>query len=782
MNWRNILSCSSLTNEAYINYGLYDASAEMALRGSLFTNVVSGCDVALYLSDFLASHEIGSDTCYDMTDTLLIIVAFCKYVSYDAIYEVFYIIKDKKALFNNAKRILSSDYFIKIPFRDEGETVRYVYALSDKGLKRVNTLIPKSLHPDDLSSRKLRKIKNNGSYIAHDYYCGMNFLRLLFSGYLLQYKREIVFEGANAQDSSRFSNRKEWAFRTAGTIRTDAFAYFLNFTDKDPRSIFYIEQDTGTEDAETVLLKLGEYYAARFIGYSSSHNLVFSYRERMKDFIDTFFPFLFNKELVSYVCSFMSYYNCDLYSLICHFVFTEYTYQKNIMSFRRENRNCFLENIGIVGYDKNSNNVGSVSVSDFVVVCNYTGKIPYETLYMTAICAQSIFRLFSLPGIEQVFGAISSDDMTATMYNAMLATVRDKLSRCEIDIGLVQDYGKCCQELLCMNPFYIFLKESFCYSRCVVRKNKMLTHLMKPFVGLSKSPAISSYHYAMIAGADAFFIPTTHIGTYAYSLFPRYTFLSSNVLNILKRYYGGVKFVAEYGEGFTTSLAYPDLYMRNFYRYSFVDKAGVYGVAGKEYSGEVYVEHTCASLSALFRARFFLEKYCGLKTEGRHVTIVCLVDSFNDAVNTALFLDYWKYINVDGTVSGKGAGAKIDICTHDVEVCFCLYSDLIKNGLDLEYLFHVAKEDDNSDSLKGQVMKGNMMYKADMRDGMYMPDFLLDNEETKEESDVNINKGSGYGGKQGIVHSCPDGQCKGFKKVPVFAPFTVKRKIDISPK
>ncbi len=777
MNWRNILSCSNLSNEAYINYGLYDASAEMALRGLLFTNIVRGYDVAFYLGDFLSSHEMESDTCYDLADTLLIIAAFCKYISYDSIYEIMYCVKDKKVLFNIVKRVLSSDYFIKIPFRDEGETVRSVFALSDKGLKRVATLIPNALHPDDLQSRKLRKIKNSGSYIAHDYYCGMNFLRLLFSGYLLQYKREIVFKGVNAQDSSRFSERKAWAFRTAGTIRTDAFAYFLNFSDKDPRSIFYIEQDTGTEDAETVLLKLGEYYVASFIGYSSSHNVVYSYRERMKDFIDTFFPYLFNKELVAYVSELMSYYNCDLYSLICRFCFSEDVYREHNLSFERENRNCFLDNMGVVGYDKNTNKVGSILVSDFVAVCNYTGKIPYDTLYMTAICAQSIFRLFSLPGIEQVFGLISSDDMTATMYNALLDIVHDKLSRCEIDIGLVQDYGKCCQELLCMNPFYVFLKESFCYSRCMVRKNKLLTHLMKPFVGLSKSPAISSYHYAMISGADAFLIPTTHIGTYAYSLFPRYTFLASDVLNILKRYYGGVKFIAEYGEGFTTSPAYPDLYMRNFYRYSFVDKAGVYGIVGKEYSGEVYVEHTCVSLSALFRTRFFLEKYCGLNTDGRHVTIVCLVDSFNDAVNTALFLDYWKYINVDGTVSRKGAGGKIDICTHDVEVCFCLYSDLIKSGLDLEYLFHVVKDEDNSEAIKGQGMKGNMMYKADMRDGMYMPDFLLDNK-----SDVNKNKGNGYGSKQGIVHSCPDGQCKGFKKVLVYAPFTVKRKIEINPK
>ena len=751
---------------------MYDASAEMALWGYLFSDIISGYDVSLYLGDFLAGHEMESDTCYDLADTLLIIAAFCKFISYDSIYEIMYCLKDKKALFNIAKRVLSSDIFVKIQFQDEGETVRYVYALSDKGLKRAATLIPKTLQPDDLESRKLRKIKNSGSYIAHDYYCGMNFLRLLFSGYLLQYKREIVFEGANAQDSSRFSNRKGWAFRTAGTIRTDAFAYFLNFTDKDPRSIFYIEQDTGTEDAETVLLKLGEYYAASYIGYSSSHNLVFSYRERMKGFIDNYFPYMFNKELASNVCSFMLHYNCDLYSLIYRFCFSDDIYQKNILAFKKENRNYIMENVGIVGYNNNSNMVGSVSVNDFLAVCNYAGKIPYETLYMTAICAQSIFRLFSLPGIEQVFGLINSDDRTATMRNSMLDAVRDKLSSCKIDINLMQDYVKCCQELLCMNPFYIFLKESFCYSRCAVRKNKILTHLMKPF-RVSKTPSISSYHFAMISGAEAFYIPTMHIGTYAYSLMPRHMATASHMLSILKHYYSNISFVSEYSEAFATSPEYPDLFLRNFYRYSFGDNGGVYGVIGKDYSGEVYVEHTCASLSALFRTRFFLEKYCGLKTEGRHVTIVCLVNSFNDAVNTALFLNSWKYIDMTGITSNKGNGIKeIDICTHDVEVCFCLYSDLMKNGLDLDYLFYVVKDEDKSEAIKGQIKKENVMYnKSNLEDGMYIPDFLKGNGETKEESDVNINKGSGYGNKQGIVHSSPDGQCKGFRKVPVYAPF-----------
>lgn len=767
MNWRNILSCPNLANEAFITYGLYDASPEMALRESLFTDIVSGNDVALYLGDFCDGHEMGSDTCYDMTDALLIIAAFGKYISYDSLYEVFYVIKDKKALFNKVKRILSSDYFIKIPFRDDGETIRYVFALSDIGLKRVATLIPKSLHPDDLEARKLRKIKNSGGYIAHDYYSGMNFLRLLFSGYLLQYKREIVFKGVNAQDSSRFSERKGWVFRTAGTIRTDAFAYFLNFSDKDPRSIFFIEQDTGTEEAETVLLKFGEYYTARYIGYSSSHNVVYSYRERMKDFIDTFFPFLFSKEPVAYISKLMSYYHCDLYALICRFCFSDGVYKEHNLSYDRENRNCFLDNIGIVGYDKKSNKVGSVSVPVFVAMCNYTGKIPYETLYMTAICAQSIFRLFSLPGIEQVFCLINNDGMTTTMYDEMLDVIRDKLSRCEIDVGLVQDYGKCCQELLCMNPFYIFLKESFCYSRCMVRKNKLLMHLMKPFL-LSKTPSISSYHFAMISGAEAFFLPTTHIGVYAYSLMPRHKATASHMLSILKHYYSNISFVSEHSEAFATSTEYPDLYMRNFYRYSFLDAGGEYGVIGKEYSGEVYVEHTCVSLAALFRARFFLEKLCGLNTNGRHVTIVCLVNSFNDAVNTALFLDLWKYIDMTGINSGI---RKIDICTHDVEVCFCLYSDLAKDGHDMDVLFQVEKNEDNLEPIKETEIKGNMMYRADINEGMYMPNFLLDNVATKEDSDANIYRGRGYGNKQGIVHSSPDGQCKGFRKVPVYAPF-----------
>ena len=104
MNWKKLLSISTCNNEAYADYGLYDYSDDFVLGGYLFSNIVTSSDISFYLEDFLSGQVATSNGYLDLCDSIIILCAFCKYVSYDSLFEVFYSVKDSLPFLYNIIR------------------------------------------------------------------------------------------------------------------------------------------------------------------------------------------------------------------------------------------------------------------------------------------------------------------------------------------------------------------------------------------------------------------------------------------------------------------------------------------------------------------------------------------------------------------------------------------------------------------------------------------------------------------------------------------------------
>ena len=763
-------------SDTYSENGNFDSyingNASLVLPDTIYSRVSYKEEIIDLLSEFLNSYGLRNLSAYNFLDFMIVICTFCKYVSYDSVLESWYFIKDFKSLHNSLQRAFQSEFFTAHRFSEDGIAVKYVYSLSSRGIDRALELIPDSLFPFSLKSKRVRK--KNPSFIAHDYYCGINFFHLLSTGFLFGYKREVVNYVNGVSGSSHFIAQKEWGYQENNNIFTDVVAYFNGDIDCS-NSVFFIEEDTGFEDAETVLSKMGDYYFASYIGYASSHVLLYSFRSKINNYLDTYFPFLFNKSCVLNVCSLMSHFDYDLFTLLIHLCDCD-----QLLPFAELNkRRSFLYDSDFeLFYESSSDRIGDIELSDFVKICNYSGEKAYDAFYNTSICALAIFRLFTMAGIERVimFNFSRLKYMTSSFYAEKMKSVRSSLYNCQIDLEMVRDFSNCCCYYMCANPYYIFLKEQYNYAECRKRRNRLICHLMSPFNSNSKNPAIKNYHFAMICGSEAVFIPTNLISGYRYTLFPQHTHFFKYMKVILENYYPGVKYIGECGESFMTGEKYPTMYLRNCYQYSFVDKSGVLGNKGAAYSGEVYVEHTCASLAALFRVRFFLERYCGLDTGNRHVTIVCLVDSFNDAVNTALFLDYWKHVP-------SSLHSSPDIHTHSVEVCFCLYADIMEYNLDKKFLFHVAIDKDAEEGLISKSDLKALFSGSDNKasgSSQHVPDKGSANgkKSSNRSYDASYSQtlnGFGYGSKFGIYHSRLDFSCHEFYQNPVAVPAFVDK-------
>lgn len=639
----------------------------------------------------------GSDETDVLTlkDKIIVLCAFCKYISFDSIFETLYFLKDKKTFLYKLKKILKSEYFEKLLYKEGGEYNRCVYQLSEEGLRCACELIPQEQQPSYLEEWLKRKKKSKG-HISHDYYGGTLFNSMILSKEVCDYELERKY------DVDRDS---KWYIRTDVTIAMgNENCYY---------GIFF-EQDSGIEKPKIICKKVDGYYIAHLISRTSLNVLMISYRSRFSDFIGKVFPYVFNNGCIDRVYTLLLGLKCDLLTLLCYF--ESNTYEAA----------CELKRVKLVeGINKEKWNhkmekdrIGLITVAEFCKRCNYQGKKPMETLYMTVICARSIYILMNLPEIEQVFRVVCAE----TGNNLRL---RREGGRVVIDESVLLEYKNVCKDALCYNPFYLYMKNLHNQAGCTKRKNQLLEYLWEPFVDEVKKENILRYHKALLEGTEVMIAPTILMGEYYPVLLPKVMGYLKAVETVINKYFYYAKVQEQQLSPFSKRQDDIKLYLRNCFTYSVIMKQDD-GVKNKEYQGEIYVENTYASISALLRVKFFLKEYYGFEIDGRNITIICVVNNFDDAVNTALFLGYWEKEDSISSLQASTRNGKLYIFKKKFNLCFINKSDLIN-----------AKETKNPLYLVRRKV---------MEDGHY------------------AGEGYGYASEKGIYHSSPDGSCAGFYK------------------
>lgn len=697
MNWTDVSTIKKYEIQTYIDNGFFDYSGR-----DLFPNLTieAANDYEIYFALLVKMIYKNEDiNLANMLDSVIVLCAFCKYISFDSLFEIFLFSKNKKRLHNKLKKILASPFFEKISFRNGGENIRNVYGLSRQGLERACEIIPQGSQPINFENQMRRRNRGRG-YVAHDYYCGISFTQLLLFGEMLTYEREhefVVVEMIRGVD------------QITKRIKADAFAYFIG------GPVLYLEQDLSTELPDVLLQKIEYYYRGEFIGRTCSNVLFISVRNNVNDMIERYFPFVFNRGCVDKVCSFIDFFKCNLRTLLLYFSYDTYDeiytgeslYMSDEILLQRNNLRNKKEGVGLI------------TIEDFQKICDYNGKKPFETLYMTALCAKSIYLLLKIPEMRQVINACYGNSGKAEMGNEVGAIE---------DSTIMKFFKSVCTDAICINPFYIALKNLYNQAEYTKRKNRLLLQLMHPFYAKTDRVKLANYHIPLLYGTEVMLAPTNFIAEYALELRPKTTNYFGIMGAILKKYFWGAKFVDELSERLETEERYPNLYMRNFFKYHFSN-------GKEEYKGEIYFENTHLSIGALFRVKFLLEQYCSLSLADKNITVICIANNFIDAVNIALFLDYWKLVEDQEKASDELAKEQILLYKNKrkLNVCFIEKKDILNSEQVQNPLFFVQCE-------------------------------------KKEEG--YSGKDYGYASKKGIYHAGVNGRCDGFYKQQIYAPFS----------
>lgn len=684
MGWYNLDGLELTTDISYYsNLGLYDYSSALVLPAEYLNNFEISCLPYLFNKWFLEACDVSSD--YSVSDCLLLIVAYCKYINVESVFEYCYHFPNiGKSYYYLMKILNKSAYFKSISFNEQGLGSKKIYTLSKKGIERVLTLVPDELLPVDFKSKKGLGIAESNSYVFHDYYCGYNFLAFFFSGLLRQYQREVVFRGAQVHDYGKRVNRNDWASNTADTIRADAAAIISFEHDPLHDSILYIEQDMGTESDITIFKKYEDYFLASYIGQPCTHSLVFSFHKRFFNFIDSEFPYLFSFKVFNYVLKLINHFDCDLNEL--YFKFVNSGESLNDVYNGVTGKKCFSSLYSIYVCDfpdddeiKNDSMMGNVSLKEFFTIIDYDGKIPVSILKSCIACMRSLLILFSLPDIEDCL-LLSLEHIG---QKGVFKKYENEIASGRISKGLVQDYGKYLELTKanrCSSVYYNYLKELREHAECFNRRSKLIKFITAPFLDKPNTTAISDFHRAAMAGSEMFFVPTMGLVGYLQSILPRQFYYYDILLSKLKLYYSDIVFKNDVGLPLTTGEEYPDLFLRSFFF-----SGGSSDQGGKE----IYVENIYSSVSAMFRVKMLVEKYCRLDISKRDVVVVCVVDSYVDAINFALYINYWDKISF-----ATDDFLKIDVCPGCLDVVFCNKDSLLSVSGNDEILYRVIKTSD----------------------------------------------------------------------------------------
>lgn len=691
MNWTNVSTLIKYRIDEYFNKGLYDNNELILLPRYNLSGEIDYEDFSREMAYFL--YRSGEINVLTMEESIIILCAFSKYISFDSIFEMLVYIKNKKRIFNKLKKIFTSDYFEKIPYEDGGEYNRCVYCLSDEGIERALHLIPSGLQPCYLLEWQKKKKKKRG-YIAHNCYAGMQFISMILTKMGSMY----------------------WIERKAGNEQKN-IVFFIDIlikikNDLDLVNYLMIEQDTGSEEPDIIFEKIENYYFANLIGRTDDNKLIFSYKSKINIFIENYFPYLFTTRCIEYVYILIKTLKCDLLMLLCYFVSKTY---ESSCELRR------TKNVEGVHYDRwnfkiENDRVGMITVADFCKWCNYQGHKPAETLIMVAVCARSTYTLLNLPEIEQAFKLVS-DDIRLKRENG----------RAVINENAILAYKTVCKDALCYNPFYIFLKNLYNQAYCTKRKNQLLEYLYYWFSIRVKENNLDIYHKVMLRGTEIFIVPTTLVGEFYPVLLPEAMNYFEAMNTVVNKYFYFAYLEEEQPKPFLKEQENLELYLRNCFTYEITMREG-----HKKYIGEVYVENTYVSISSLFRVKIYLEKYIAQDMEERNITIICVVNNWNDAVNTALYLDYWEKEDSMSAPQVMTNSGKLCIFKRNFNLCYMDKSELI-----------------NADTTENPLY---MVRRKKMKDGRY------------------AGEGYGYASKKGIYHSQPDGSCIGFYKEVLRAP------------
>lgn len=369
------------------------------------------------------------------------------------------------------------------------------------------------------------------------------------------------------------------------------------------------EEDTGTETPRILLDKVRHYNNANFTKQLKTCKLVYSYNSRCRDYYERYFPFLFSSIYIKNVIRLMDFYQCDIDELISWWKSEDGINQK-------------------------------LSIPNFKIICKYTGKRADEARRATYICANSIKRFCILPGVRDKFNELGMEETNE-------AGKRNNI----VNLEMVQILLRV-SKLQCLNPLWHDLVRRYSYSEFRLWRNKILNYLIEPLRGGNEN--LSHYHKVMLEAAEIYLLPTNMLCAYFPILLPEQNKWQQKEQTFLKRYYPNLIYKGYFNKKFLCKRLNVNLWLRNAY---------------ENKNREVYCEYTFASVAALFRVKCLLEEYDGLGVDNRLVTLICVVNGFNDAVNTALYLNYWKYISTEGDVSRIDRG--------NIDIVFVDYNDVL---------------------------------------------------------------------------------------------------------
>ena len=341
-------------------------------------------------------------------------------------------------------------------------------------------------------------------------------------------------------------------------------------------SIYWTEGDTGTEGSATIIAKISNYYKRGYCTPTSNQYLYFVFCPKKEDYMQ-------------YICSLwtpagidcmivieqlLGYYECTLDELI------------NLMKRHIKCPNDDLTSIFI--------KISGLKEENLV---NYR-------LNRNLLACLLIKCLFQNPWINNLLKCPSGSNDMEKINILYHYAKNNQYSQ------MIQHYIDCMFNILATRDKRTTLAKSIInHLDCMVQNDNL--------VGAVKS---------IMSGVDTLFVPSCICEAYATTYSP--TCCDKNIRLIRYHYFCLYKTNGRYkplGEPIPTQDGYPDLVLRNYLQYD------IYTFDNCFTTNEVYIENISASLSAMVRIIMLVNGLVGVSCPERHITVVGLVDSTEDA-------------------------------------------------------------------------------------------------------------------------------------------------------
>ena len=203
----------------------------------------------------------------DGTDAVLVLAAYCVYISYEEIYGTF-TLHSRKIEQKVIPLLLKKGFLVKCPARGNGSVTRTYFRITPAGFKAANELCF-GMNPN--SFKKMRTKSGDGRFADHIYLSGYNLFAVISFGIPFEWRREFPYTNGRGYSGPR----------TKGDLIVDAMCAFYP-GDPSRYRIAYFEEDTGSEDVGTLLGKLEKYRKYHLMD-ELRDMVVFSFYSNMSD-------------------------------------------------------------------------------------------------------------------------------------------------------------------------------------------------------------------------------------------------------------------------------------------------------------------------------------------------------------------------------------------------------------------------------------------------------------------------------------------------------------------